>query len=69
MQDLVLTWDDPETKEEFMLQLRCTAQGLQVEVKRRKAGSVMLDMPPEFAEELAEWFTRARNHNRRRMDW
>ncbi len=69
MEDLILTWDDPETKEEFMLHCRCTAQGLQVEVKRRLAGSILLDVPPEFASDLAEWFEGVRKkvdqHSRR----
>ena len=68
MEDLVLTWED-EQGEEFMLCCSYTAQGLQVEVKRRKAGGVILDVPTEMAEDLAEWFEAARKkvnqHNRR----
>ena len=68
MEDLVLTWVRGD--EEYIFS--CTyhpARGMQVEAKCRRAGVVVLDVPTEMAEDLAEWFEGVRKkvdqHSRR----
>ncbi len=57
MEDLVLTWDDDETGEEYAVTCKLSAQGLQVDVQTRRLGqTIKLNVPPDFAEDLAEWF-------------
>ncbi|MEE8537633.1 MAG: hypothetical protein V3S71_06455 [Acidobacteriota bacterium] len=69
MEDLILTWGDPETKEEYAVHCSLSAAyGLQVDVQQRLAGkTVKLTLPHDFAEDLAKWFSLAQKKIERRL--
>ncbi len=69
MEDLVLQWPGPEG-EELILHCHYETPGkLQVEIKRRLASSVQVDVPVDFVEDIAEWFEKVHKRVRGRMSW